>query len=122
MTTHAWTDSGKPIPYPSGQVSACVLCGEAGGATWDELVLCGRCEGEMVASLREPESRGDLAAELRCTCDYDTVTGKQLSEEIDCPTHGQSPTRACCDCGETFTPLTDHARRCRECAAVKYLG
>lgn len=56
MIAHAWTDSGKPIPYPSGQVSACVLCGEAGGATWDELVLCDQCESDMVVSLREPES------------------------------------------------------------------
>lgn len=48
----AWTDSGKPIPYPNGKVSPCILCGAPATDTWDGLAMCGTCEGEMVASLR----------------------------------------------------------------------
>jgi DNA-directed RNA polymerase subunit RPC12/RpoP len=30
--------------------------------------------------------------------------------------------RKCCDCGDTFTPSTEHQRRCKHCQVAKDFG
>lgn len=51
MTANSWTDSGKPRPYPTGELGHCMLCGVPAGDTWDGLALCGECEDEMRRAL-----------------------------------------------------------------------
>lgn len=126
----AWTDSGKPIPHPSGKVSPCILCGKPATDTWDGLAMCGTCEGEMAASLRtetckhcgrsieldgdvwvDPHATGDDSL-WRETCDaHDTFVADH--EPADAQRH-------CVDCGEPFEPVTESQRRCKWCNAAKH--